>query len=94
MTDYVVSNRGVCESINARMNAWMGFPDGRGTDNYATVRQHARTRSKWFIVLKEVYAPNGKVRMSDMVARLTGAEVATIKTHAELVADGAFPSGI
>ena len=81
--DVLKSNFGVCESIIARINAWQGWPDGRGTDTYAILRQHASEAGQYWIPIKEVYGPNGKVMVSDIVVQLEAAEVASIMSYDE-----------
>ena len=86
------SNLGICQSIIARIDAWQGWPDGRGTNTYAIPREHASQPGQYWIPIKEVYGPNGKVMVSDIIAKLEASEVASMMTYEELVAEGALPT--
>ena len=92
--DVLKSNLGICESIIARINAWQGWPDGRGTNTYAVPRGHASESGQYWIPIKEVYGPNGKVMVSEIIAQLEAAEVANIMTYEALVAEGGIPSEV
>lgn len=89
--DILKSNLGACTSIIARIDAWQGWPDGRGTNTYAIPREHASQSDQYWIPIKEVYGPNGKVILSEIINRLTAPEVASIMTYDALVAEGGIP---
>ncbi len=94
--DVLKANLGICESVIARIDAWQGWPDGRGTNTYAIPRKHTGPShpDMYWIPIKEVYGPNGKVEISNLMAKLTAAEVAALITYDELVAEGGIPTEI
>lgn len=85
------ANFGICTSVVARIDAWQGWPDGRGTNTYAIPKEHASEAGKYWVPIKEVYGPNGKVMISDLMAKLEAAEVAALITYDELVAEDGLP---
>lgn len=89
--DILKSNLGVCTSVIVRLNTWQGWPDGKGTDTYAIPREHASEAGQYWIPIKDVYGPKGKVTVADIVSKLEAAEIASMMTYEELVAEGALP---
>ncbi len=89
--DVLKANFGICISVIARIDAWQGWPDGKGTNTYAVPREHAAQPGIYWIPIKEVYGPKGKVMVSDIVAQLEAAEVAAMIPYEQLEAEGAFP---
>jgi hypothetical protein len=96
MVDYVVSpNLGLSQSINARMNVLMGFPNAEvKTDQYANPVEHAGDPGTWLLIVKEVGAPalpGGVATVEDINGELSPAELNSIKSRETLEAEGAFP---
>lgn len=94
MIDVLKSNLGICTSVVARIDLWQGWPDGRGTNTYAIPREHASELGQYWIPIKEVYGPKGKVLISELIAKLTAADIAALITYDELVAEGGIPTKI
>lgn len=86
--DILKSNLGICQSVIARIDVWQGWPDGLGTNTYAIPEEHASEPGKYWIPIKEVYGPTGVVAVGAIVAKLEAAEIASLITYDELVAEG------
>ena len=109
MVDYVTTqNFGNANSIVARMNNLMGFPNARvKTDRYAIPLEHATNAGEWLVIIKEVGSPAfdvgepdepgfipGVATVLDINGELNPAERNTIKSRETLEAEGAFPDPV
>lgn len=105
MVDYVTTQTfGNANSIVARMNTLMGFPNARvKTDRYAIPQEHATNAGEYLVVIKEVGAPAfdvgtpeepgfipGVATVFDINGELNPGERNTIKSREVLEAEGAF----
>jgi hypothetical protein len=106
MVDYVVTQDfGSANSIVARMNILMGFPNARvKTDRYAVPIEHATNAGEYLVPIKEVGAPAfdvgnpgdpdfvpGVATVEDINGNLNPGERNTIKSREVLESEGAFP---
>lgn len=92
--DYVVTpNFGLAQSIVARMNEMMGYPNApTKTERYTIPKEHASIPGTYLVIIKPVWAPllGRQATVVDIEGELSPAEKNDIKSAATLEAEGAF----